>query len=81
METIKDYLLCDNCKSKNFIKIYSFSTQFRSVNFSDNLIYDEVIEESYQCTHCHKIISKKQIEKRLRDITDARVKASDITGK
>ena len=75
MGTIKDYFLCDKCKSKNFIKIYNFSTQFRSVSFSDNFIYDKVIEEIYQCTHCHKTFSKQQIETRLMEITDERLKS------
>jgi hypothetical protein len=72
MEIIKDHFLCDSCKNKDFIKIYNFSLQFRRVNFSDKLIYDEVIEERYQCTHCHKIFSKQQIEARLKEIIDER---------
>jgi DNA-directed RNA polymerase subunit RPC12/RpoP len=75
METIKDYFLCDKCKSKNFSKIYNFSTQFRRVNFSDDFIDDKVIEEIYQCTNCHKTFSKQQIEIRLMEITDDRLKS------
>jgi len=81
METIKDYFLCDKCKSKNFIKIYNFSTQFRRVNFSDDFIYDAVIEKIYQCTHCHRTFSKHQIETRLKEITDKRLKSLGVPGK
>lgn len=81
METIKDYFLCDKCKSKNFIQIYNFSTQFRKVNFSDDFIYDEVIEGIYQCTHCHKTFSKQQIETRLREMTYERLKTLGVPEK
>jgi len=81
MDTIKDYFLCDNCKNKNFIKIYTFSTQFRRVNFSDSLIHDEITEEIYQCTHCNRTFSKHQIATRLKEIKDERLKSLDITGK
>jgi hypothetical protein len=73
METFKDYFLCDNCKNKDFIRIYNFSTQFHRVNFSDKLIYDEVVEERYQCAQCRRIFSKKQIETRLKELTDERL--------
>ena len=81
MDTDKDYFLCDNCKNKNFIKVYAFSTQFRKVNFSDDLIYDEVEEENYQCTHCNKTFSKQQIGTRLMEIKDKRLKSLDKAGK
>ena len=81
METIKEYFLCDKCKNKNFIQIYNFSTQFRRVNFSDDLISDNVIEEIYQCTHCHSTFSKYQIEARLKEITNTRLKSLGIPGK
>jgi hypothetical protein len=81
MDTIKDYFLCDNCKNKNFIKIYTFSTQLRRVNFADNLIYDETTEEIYQCTHCNRTFSKHQIATRLKEVKDERLKSLDMTGK
>ena len=80
METIKEYFLCDKCKNKNFIQIYNFSTQFRRVNFSDNLIHDEITEENYQCTHCNRTFSKHQIATQLKEIKDARLKSLDMTG-
>ncbi len=75
MDIIKDYFLCDKCKNKNFIRIYNFSVQFRRVNFSDDLIYDEVTEEIYQCTHCHKTFSKHQIEIKLKEMIDESLKS------
>ena len=74
MDIVKDYFLCDKCKNKNFIQIYNFSLQFRRVNFSDDLIYDEVPEEVYQCTHCHKTFSKHQIETGFKDMINKRLK-------
>jgi hypothetical protein len=81
MDTIKDYFLCDTCKNKNFIKIYTFSTQLRRVDFSDNLIDDEVTEEIYQCTHCNRTFSKHQIATRLKKIKDERLRSLDMPEK
>lgn len=75
MDIIKDYFLCDKCKNKNFIRIYNFSVQFRKVNFSDDLIYDEVTEEIYQCTHCKETFSKHQINKMLKEMIDKSLKS------
>jgi hypothetical protein len=65
MDEIRDYFLCDGCLSKNFKCIYNFSLRFHSVNFSDDLIYDQLNEEVYQCTNCQKTFTKKQIEEGL----------------
>jgi hypothetical protein len=73
MDDIKDYMVCDNCKNKNFIRIYKFALQFRKVNFSDDVMYDEVSEELYQCTHCQKIFTKQQIGARLKDMAKERL--------
>ena len=75
MDIIKDYFLCGKCKNKNFIRIYNFSVQFRKVNFSDDLIYDEVTEEVYQCTHCNETFSKYQIDKSLKEMIDKGLKS------
>jgi phage FluMu protein Com len=73
MDDIKDYMVCDNCKNKNFMRIYNFALQFRKVNFSDDVIYDEVSEELYQCTHCQKIFTKQQIDAHLKDMAKERL--------
>ena len=75
MDVMKDYFLCEKCKNKNFIKIFNFSIQFRKVNFSDELIYDEMTEEIYQCSHCNRTFSKYQIEKRFKEIKEERLKS------
>ena len=62
MAEILDYLLCDSCANKDFKIIYNFCLRFHGVNFSDDLIYDEVTEKIYQCTKCHKTFKKKYIE-------------------
>ena len=81
MEDNKDYFLCDKCKHKNFIQIYNFSVQFRKLSFSDDLICDEVIDEIYQCTNCHKTFSKNQIETSLKETKDNRLKSLGVKGK
>ena len=75
MGEIRDYFLCDNCQSKNFSLVYTFSVRFHGVNFSDDLIYDRIIEEMYQCTNCDKVFSKKQVETALVELRKARKKA------
>lgn len=70
----KEYFLCDNCKGKDFIKLRNFSVHFRNVNFSDELIYDEVSEEIYQCVHCKKTFTKKEIETGIKGLIDKKKK-------
>jgi len=74
MNTSKEYFLCDKCNNKNFIKLRNFSVQFRNVNFSDELIYDEVIEEIYQCIHCKKTFTTKQVEAGLKALINEKKK-------
>lgn len=71
----EDYFLCDKCRNKNFIRICNFSVNFRGVNFSDDLIYDELTKVTYQCTHCKNTFSKQEIEKRLKEMIDERLKS------
>ena len=80
MDIIKDYFLCDKCRNKNFIRICNFSAQFRRVNFSDDLIYDKVTEELYQCTHCQKTFSRQQLEAQLKEMIDQRLKSVGQSG-
>ena len=74
MDEIRDYFLCDSCQSKNFSLVYTFSIRFHGVNFSDDLIYDRIIEELYQCTHCQKTFTKEQVDKSLVEIRKSRKK-------
>jgi len=62
MENMKDSFLCNSCENKNFSLVYNFSLRFHGVNFSDDLIYDSLTEELYECTKCHMTFTKKQIE-------------------
>ncbi len=71
----KDYFLCEKCHNKNFTKIYNFALRFREVNFSDELIYEEKIEEIYQCTHCKTTYSEKQIDESLKEMINERQKS------
>ena len=65
MDHVQEYFLCDNCKNKEFKRINSFSLRFHSVNFSDDLIYDKLIDEVYQCTECNRTFTMGQIEEGL----------------
>ena len=49
MDFMQDYFLCDSCQNKNFKQIYNFSIRFHGVNFSEDLIYDKLIDEIFQC--------------------------------
>jgi hypothetical protein len=68
MDVVSDYFLCDECENKDFVRIYNFSVRFRTVNFSDEMMYDEIVEESYQCTKCKKIFPKRHVDKRLKEM-------------
>jgi len=67
MAEIQDYFLCENCANKDFKLVYNFSLRFHGVNFSDDLIYDRLVEEIYRCTKCDKVYSRKQIEEGLEE--------------
>ena len=69
MESIRDYFECGQCGNRRFSLVYTFSLRFHGVNFSDQLIYDNIKEERYQCTECQKTFSKDQIEEGLNRIT------------
>ena len=68
MEVIHEFFFCDGCKCKDFKRIYRFSLRFHGINFSDDLIYDRLTDELYQCTECQKTFTKEQIEEGLERI-------------
>jgi len=72
MDILQDYFLCDSCQCKDFKRIYNFSLRFHGVNFSDDLIYDKLIDEIYQCIECQKTFTKNQIENRLAEFKQKR---------
>ena len=74
MGEIRDYFLCDSCQNKNFSLVYTFSIRFHGVNFSDDLIYDKINEELYQCTHCQKTFTKEDVDKSLAEKRKSRKK-------
>jgi len=65
MDDILDFFVCDVCANKNFKLVYNFGLRFHGVNFSDDLIYDEIVEERYECTECKKTFTKKEVEEAL----------------
>ena len=73
METIQDFFICDRCGAKDFTLVYSFSLRFHGVNFSDDLIYDRVTEEFYQCVKCHTRYASEEIERGLMEYKKKRI--------
>jgi hypothetical protein len=65
MGEILDYFLCDKCQCKDLELVFNFGLRFRKVNFSDELIYDELTEEKYRCASCKKEFTKREIEEAL----------------
>jgi hypothetical protein len=74
MGEIRDYFFCDSCQNKDFKLVYNFSLRFHGVNFSDDLIYDKLIEEVYECTRCQKTFTRNQIENGLAEVKKRRKK-------
>ena len=72
MEYIQDYFSCDNCNNRDFKLIYNFSIRFYGVNFSDDLIYDRLTDEIYQCTKCLKTFTKPMIDEALTEFKKMR---------
>lgn len=75
MNEVEDYFLCDGCENRDFKVIYNFSLRFHPVNFSDEVIYDKLTREIYQCTQCEKTFTMKQIENGLTEIKRTRKKS------
>ncbi len=65
MDLSQEYFLCDDCQNKDFKRIFNFSLRFHRINFSDELIYDRLTDDIYQCTKCSKTFTKDQIEEGL----------------
>ena len=68
MDYVHEYFVCDACENKDFKRIYNFSLRFHTINFSDDLIYDRLIDEIYQCTKCRKTFTKNHVEQGLANI-------------
>ena len=68
MEFIDQYVQCDECHNKDFKPIYTFSIRCHGVNFSDELMYDEMKNETYQCTKCSKTFTKNEMKKRIDEL-------------
>ena len=72
MDDHQDFFECENCKNKDFKRVYNFSIRFHGVNFSDELIYDKLTNELYQCTKCSTTFSIEQIEEKITDFKKIR---------
>jgi ribosomal protein S27AE len=65
MDYKHEFFKCDKCDTTDFKRIYNFSLRFHGVNFSDELIYDRLVNEKYQCVNCGKTFSMVEIEEAL----------------
>ena len=74
MDFIQEYFVCEQCQNRDFKQIFSFSMKFHGVNFSDELIYDRLTEEKYQCTQCRKTFTRTEIEEGLNLLKKSRKK-------
>jgi hypothetical protein len=72
MDYSEEFFLCDSCQNRDFIRIYNFALRFHGVNFSDELIYDRLTDEIYQCTKCQKTFTIHEVEQRLTEIKTKR---------
>jgi ribosomal protein L37AE/L43A len=72
MDVMQDYFVCDSCRNRDFTRIYNFSIRFYTVNFSDELVYDRLTDEIYQCTKCNKTFTKEQIDNVLAEFKKRR---------
>ncbi|MFZ7112767.1 MAG: hypothetical protein ACOWYE_13880 [Desulfatiglandales bacterium] len=74
MDSLHDYFVCEDCGNKDFKPIYNFSVRFYGVNFSDELIYDKLTDETFQCTKCAKVYTAEEIESNLSRLKRVRKK-------
>ena len=65
---IIDYFECKRCGNREFRPVYTFSLRFHAVNFSDNLMYERVHEERFECTNCNTTYTKDEIVEELREL-------------
>jgi len=79
MEVIHEFFQCSECDGKDFIRIYNFSLRFHSVNFSESLVYDRLIDEIYQCNNCKKRYTMDQIGEGLDRIKKIHKNTGPIT--
>jgi len=79
MEEVKEYFTCDKCGGRDFFPRYSFSITLKKVNFSDDLIYDRLTEECYECKGCGECISESQISDGIREIKRKHKNESNIS--
>ncbi len=65
-QQLSETFLCNECRGKYFIKVYTFSIRFKEVDFSDDLIYDKLEDERYMCGACRATYSQTEVEETLR---------------
>jgi len=65
MDVMQDFFRCGACQNKDFRQVYNFSMKFRTVNFSEELMYDRITDEVYECTRCGRTFTRDEVEKTL----------------
>ncbi len=66
------YFECKKCGNKEFRPVYSFCLRFYKVNFSDDLLYDKINEEKFECTKCNTKYTREEIQNILQQIKQQR---------
>jgi len=60
--------ICPNCCEKDFTKVHNFSVEFRSVNFSDDILSEKKSSMGYICKSCGEMYTAEFITQYLEDI-------------
>lgn len=67
MDVYSKTFCCLDCNGKMFNKSYSFIVNFKTVNFTDDLIYDEKDVAVYVCKDCGKEYTYEFIREYMKD--------------
>lgn len=62
-----EHFVCE-CGCGAFTKQYQFIIDFRTVNFSDDLVYDIKKNYYYVCNVCNKSYTEEEINGKLKNI-------------
>jgi transcription elongation factor Elf1 len=67
MQVYRNEFRCSNCKNTTFQQTYKFIVDFKTVNFTDELIYDEHRITEYVCMVCGATYTTDEISKTMKD--------------
>jgi hypothetical protein len=67
MKVYSKTFTCEKCGCPYFSEVHMFITDFKTVNFSDELIYDEKGKTLYKCEQCNSMYERNYIAKYMKD--------------